>query len=156
MRQRLVKGSKEVGKRGRHTSFRIIAPKLVHHITPVPLILYTNRPSPLNIAFPIPWLLYSVTMPCVHAKKASLPTDHVSLPPSLMMVMSPMEGGARRSSPGPVYVDFDISPPMRAFLRENLRLPFRVMVGDIAIIAPVHQVSISTPVIIADAGFEGE
>jgi hypothetical protein len=35
----------------------------------------------------------------------------------------------------------DMSPPMRAFLRENFRLPFRVMVGDIAIIAPILWVS---------------
>jgi hypothetical protein len=119
------------------TSFLIIAPKLVHHSTPVPLILYTKKPSPLKMALLMPWLLYSVTMPCVHARKASRPTLHVSLPPSLIMVMSPIEGGAKSSSPGPVYVDLDISPPISAFLRENLILPLSVIVGDIAIIAPV-------------------
>lgn len=84
------------------TSFLMIAPKLVTHRIPCPLILYTNKPSPLNSALPSPWDLYSVTMPCVHARKASLPTLHCSWPASLMMVMSPMEGGARRISPGPV------------------------------------------------------
>jgi hypothetical protein len=36
------------------TSFLIIAPKLVHHRIPCPLILYTNSPSPENIALPSP------------------------------------------------------------------------------------------------------
>jgi hypothetical protein len=84
------------------TSFLIIAPKLVHQRIPCPLILYTNRPSPENMALPSPWLLYSVTMPFVHARNASLPTLHCSWPPSWMMVMSPMAAGARRSSPGPL------------------------------------------------------
>jgi hypothetical protein len=115
---------------------RMIAPKLVHHRMPWPVILYTNRPSPENMALPMPWLLYSATMPCVHARKASRPTLHVSLPPSLMMVMSPKDAGARSSSPGPVYVDLAISPPMRTFFSENFRWPLSVMVEDMAIMAP--------------------
>lgn len=50
------------------TSFLMIAPKLVNHISPVPLILYTHRPSPLNMALPRPCLLYSLTTPCVLAR----------------------------------------------------------------------------------------
>lgn len=36
------------------TSFRMIAPKLVIHTMPLPLILYTNSPSPLKTALPSP------------------------------------------------------------------------------------------------------
>lgn len=36
------------------TSFRMIAPKLVSHKMPLPLILCTHKPSPLNMAFPRP------------------------------------------------------------------------------------------------------
>ena len=42
---------------GKLTSFRMIAPKLVNHSSPVPEILYTHRPSPLNMALPRPWRL---------------------------------------------------------------------------------------------------
>ena len=42
---------------GKLTSFRMIAPKLVNHNSPVPEILYTHRPSPLNMALPRPWRL---------------------------------------------------------------------------------------------------
>ena len=36
------------------TSFLMIAPQLEIHIIPIPLILYTNKPSPENIALLIP------------------------------------------------------------------------------------------------------
>ena len=88
------------------------------------------------MALPIPWLLYSLMMPWVLARKASRPTFQTSLPVSRMVVMSPRVAGAKRSSPGPVNVDEASSPPATSFLRENLTLPFRVTVGDMAIITP--------------------
>lgn len=118
------------------TSFRIIAPKLANHKIPVPLILYTNSPSPENIALLNPWFFSSFTTPCVAAMKASLPTFHCSLPVSRKVVMSPRKGGVKRSSPGPVYVDVIISPPATSFFMENLTAPLRVTVGDMAIMMP--------------------
>lgn len=54
--------------------------------------------------------------------------------------MSPSTDGANRSSPGPVYVEFDISPPAMSFFQEKFIAPFSVMVGDMAIIAPVTSI----------------
>lgn len=53
-----------------------------------------------------------------------------------MDVISPIDGGASNSSPGPVNVDTPMLPPPIIFFRENLISPLRVTVGDMAIIAP--------------------
>ena len=50
--------------------------------------------------------------------------------------MSPRNGGAKRSSPGPVYCECAISPPAMSFFMENLTFPLRVTVGDMANITP--------------------
>lgn len=51
--------------------------------------------------------------------------------------MSPRDEGASKSSPGPVKVEWVISPPMTSFFIENLMAPLSVMVGVMAIIAPL-------------------
>lgn len=50
------------------TSLRMIAPKLVTHSRPLPVILFTHRPSPLNMALLSPWRLKSLVTPCVDAR----------------------------------------------------------------------------------------
>lgn len=67
-----------------------------------------------------------------------MPTFHVSLPVSRKVVMSPRKAGAMRISPGPVYVEVAISPPVIIFFMENLTAPRRVTVGDMDIMTPVE------------------
>lgn len=49
--------------------------------------------------------------------------------------MSPSTGGASSSSPGPVKVEWVISPP-NSFFTLNLTAPFKETEGDMAIMAP--------------------
>ncbi len=55
--------------------------------------------------------------------------------------MSPSIDGASRSSPGPMYEELESSAPAMIFFMLNLTSPLRVIVGDIAIMAPGLAVS---------------
>lgn len=116
-------------------------------------------------ALPKPWLLVERTTPVVHARNASLPTDHPVWPSRRIGTMSPHVSGARRTSPGPVNVDSDIyrssignrrvcwfisikvawggehkqrrtSPPVNIFFALNLRLPLMRTLASIATMLP--------------------
>ena len=114
---------------------------LMIHTMPVPLNLCTKNPSPENMALLSPWPFISLTTPCVAAMKASRPMLHCSWPVSRMLVISPSAFGASINSPGPVKVEWAISPLSSSFFTLNFTAPLRVMVGDMATMRPGLTVS---------------